>query len=370
MQQVCKAVHGRCDPDTLRADLFAAMAGDAGGGLLLGGEGGELAADILLRDLSVVKRKKRGDVKCFRALFHAVAAARTGDRRAARQLLRHIEQCVPFGGGEGLRLRHRCNVILQLLKIRHPREHHANAVDALQKAEGPRGNALVRVQGTELFLRAFVERGEPSAAHRLHHPDGDAALAQERYLVLCALEGPVHVVELDLAELGRGKGVQKALHGRKASVRRKAEVPDAPRLLLLAEKVDDAVSGVKVTVNVAVAHAVEEVEIEVVHPAALELGRKNFLGLGEVLREIAGELCGKIVRFARVFTQNAAHHRFGSSLVIGPGGVVIVHAARHRAAHDGFCLRLVDLSVVAVQNGKAHTAETQRGKLDILEFFV
>ena len=114
----------------------------------------------------------------------------------------------------------------------------------------------------------------------------------------------------------------------------------------------------------------EEVEIEIVHLAALKLRRENFLRLGKVLCQIAGELCGKIVRLARVFTQNAAYHRLGLPLVIGPRGVIIVHTVLHRIAHDGLCLRFVDLAGIAVQDGEAHTAESQRGKLDILKLFV
>ena len=145
---------------------------------------------------------------------------------------------------------------------------------------------------------------------------------------------------------------------------------DAARLLLRAEKVDDAVVLVEIAVNVAVAHAVEKVKVEVIDLTALELSGEDLLGLGKILCEIAGELAGKIVRFARVFTQNAAHHRLRLAVVIGPGGVVIVHAVFHCATHDLAGPFLVDPAVVAVQNGETHAPEPQRGKLDILKLLV
>ena len=83
---------------------------------------------------------------------------------------------------------------------------------------------------------ALVERGEPATAHGLHDPNGDAALTQELHLILCALERPIHIVELDAAEFRLGEGIQKALDGLKTAMCGKTEVTDAAGLLLRAEK--------------------------------------------------------------------------------------------------------------------------------------
>ena len=246
---------------------------------------------------------------------------------------------------------------LQLLQVGHAGQGDHHLRQGLQEAEGPGGDRLVGahgLQGGGLFL---AEPGQPPAPQGLHHPDGDAVLLQQGHLLPVVLEGPVHVVQLQLAELHiLSVGGQEALQYRKLPVAGEAQVPDAAVSLLLHEIVIDAVPGVQIGVDVHLAHVVEEIEVEVVHPALLQLLLEDLPHPGHVGQVVAGELVRQIEAVPGVFGQRPAHHQLGVAVVIAIGGVVVVDPVGHGVVHHGLGGGLVDAGVVPVQDGQAHAA--------------
>ena len=145
---------------------------------------------------------------------------------------------------------------------------------------------------------------------------------------------------------------------------------DAAVFLLLHQIVIDAVLGVQVGVNVHLTHIVEQIEVEVVHLALLELLLEDLLHLGHVGQVIAREFVGNIEFLPGIPGQGLAQRQLGVAVVIAPGGVVVVHPAGHSLVHHLEGGRLVHLGVVPVNNGQAHAAHTQGGQLQILKPFV
>ena len=128
------------------------------------------------------------------------------------------------------------------------------------------------------------------------------------YIPLGVLEGPVDIVELDLAELHvLAVGLQKALHHVVAAVGGKAQVADAALGLLLQQIVQNAVLRVQVGVDVHFADVVKQVEVEIIHSALLQLLFKYLLYLGHIGQVIAWKLGGQIKALPGVFLQRPAN---------------------------------------------------------------
>ena len=260
---------------------------------------------------------------------------------------------------------------LHLLQVGHAGEDHGHAGDGLEEAEGPGGDGLIGAHGLQGRGLLLAETGQAAAPQGLHHPNRDAVLVQQIHLLLAALESPVDVVELQLAELHvLAVGLQEPLEHRHRPVAGKAQVADAAVFLLLHQIVIDAVLGVQVGVNVHLTHIVEQIEVEVVHLALLELLLEDLLHLGHVGQVIAGELVGNVEFLPGIPGQGLAQRQLRVAVVIAPGGVVVVHTAGHGLVHHLEGSRLVHLGVVPVNNGQAHAAHTQGGQLQILKLFV
>ena len=82
---------------------------------------------------------------------------------------------------------------------------------------------------------------------------------------------------------------------------------DAPGLLLLHQIIEDAVFLIQIGVNVHLADVVEQIKVEILHPAFLQLLLKNLLHLVHVRQVIAWELGGQIEALPRVLFQSPAH---------------------------------------------------------------
>ena len=125
-----------------------------------------------------------------------------------------------------------------------PESTIVHARHALQKAEGPGDGALLRPQGLERLHGLRRQVDQPPAADALHHPDGDAALVEQRHLLVGVLEAPVNIVELYLAELQLvPAGVEEAPERGQLAVAGKAQVADAPGALLLQQVVKTPYCG-------------------------------------------------------------------------------------------------------------------------------
>ena len=279
------------------------------------------------------------------------------------------EDGVPLLVGEGLVLVPGRDVLLQLLHVGHAGEHHGDLGHALQEAERPGGNGLVGTQRLELGLVLLGQRGQLSAAKRLHHPHGNAVLSEQGDLLGILLEVPVDVVELQLAELHLlavllEEGTQ---HGQR-TMAGEAQVTDAAGPLLLEQVAHGAKAVVgQIVVNVGLGNVMAEVEVEVLDPALLELLLEDLLHLAKIAVGIARELGGQVEAVTRILGERATEHLLGMSAVIAPGGVVVVDALLHGVVDHGSSYRFVDGVVVAIYHGQTHGAKTKAGQLQILK---
>ena len=199
-----------------------------------------------------------------------------------------------------------------------------------------------------------------------------AAAAQLLHLAARVLELPVHVVQLDLAELQEiAVRLQEAHERLVVSMHREAQVLDATGAHLLGEERHGAVLLiVQVLLDVQLAHVVQQVEVEVVDSASLELLGEDPLVLSEVRNVVARELVGKVERIARVAGQRPPEDALGVAAVIAPGGVIVVDAVLVGVVDhlEGRCL--VDGRVVAIDDRQAHGTEPEGGELEVLEVVV
>ena len=263
-------------------------------------------------------------------MARAVAAGRAGQHPPFDHALGDGQKCPALLIRKRLVFREGGDVLLHLAHIRHARKDHLHLRDALQKAERPGGDALFGAERPEFCLVCGGKGSELSAAQRLHHPHGDVPRRQKLHFFFGVLEGPVEIVDLQLAKFHILPILfQKAADDAEVAVRRKAEVADAPAPLLLGKVGEDAVALVYIVVDVHLAHVVEEIEVEVVRLALLQLRLKDLFHLVHIGKVVAGELAGKIVAAARVPRKELARDALRFAVVIPPGGVVIVDAAAH-----------------------------------------
>ena len=189
-----------------------------------------------------------------------------------------------------------------------------------------------------------------------------------------ALEVPVQVVELELAELHVFPiGVQEALDHRQGAVGGEAQVPDAPGLLLAEQVLQHAVVRVQIGAHVALVYVVKEVEVEVVHAALLQLLLEDGLHpvRPDVGHVVAGEFGGQEPALPRITGQHAAHHPLGIAVVIAIGRVKVVGPPLHGQGHHLGHRRLVHVAVpTAGQQRQPHAAEAQHGQAQVLKVLV
>lgn len=152
---------------------------------------------------------------------------------------------LPLRGREGLLRREGTNILLCLGQGGKAAEDHGDAGDALEEAEAPAGEALLRAQGPEFLHIPLRKLEELAAPQGFHDPDGEAAFPQKLHLGLGVLKGPVQPVELDLPELHvLATAVQKTGDGLWAAVGGETQVADATGLLLPEQEVQKTVLGV------------------------------------------------------------------------------------------------------------------------------
>ena len=261
------------------------------------------------------------------------------------------------------------DVVGHLGHVGHAGQHHGDVVKALQPPEAEGGDAVLRTDGVELLLTFGVQRRQLAAPDRLHDPQGDAPLLQQLVLLFAVLHGPVQEVELQLAELHLiAVAVQEVRQAGKIGMTGKAQVPDAALLLLLDEIVHDAPTRIVVYMYRVFIHVVQQIEVEVLHLALLQLLLKDVGGIIGLRHHVAGELGGQIEAVPGILFQAFAHHDLRPVLHIGPRGVVIIHPVFHGVVHHLLGLRRVDLAVF--QYRQAHGAKAQHGKPGSLEVTV
>ena len=138
---------------------------------------------------------------------------------------------------------------------------------------------------------------------------------------------------------------------------------DAAVLLLLQKIVDDAPAGIGIRLDGLLVHIVQQVEVEILHAALLELLLKNGGGIVAVADLVAGVFGGQIEALAVIVLQHPADDPLGHAAVVGIGGVEIVDAVVHGIADHVRRGLFVDVRRAAAGNQQTHGAEAQQGQL-------
>ena len=107
---------------------------------------------------------------------------------------------------------------------------------------------------------------------------------------------------------------------------------DAAVLLLLQKIVDDSPAGIGIRLDGLLVHIVQQVEVEILHAALLELLLKDGSGVVAVADLVAGVFGGQIEALAVKVLQHPADDPLGHAAVVGIGGVEIVDAVVHGIA--------------------------------------
>ncbi len=319
----------------------------------------------------VVKSDKPGDVKALGAVVRTVAAGGTGQGLPAQDLVGDLHQFGQLALCQGLLGLEGMYVVLELGHVGHAGEDHSHLGDGLEEPEGPGGSGLVGAQGVQAPGVALAQLGETSAPEGLHDPDGDVVLLQQLHLGPGVLEGPVQIVDLELAELNMVPvGLQEAAHHRHTAVGGEAQVPDAAVGFLGGKVSVDAVLGIQVGIDVHFADIVEEVEVEIVHLALFQLGLEDLLHPAHVVQVVAWELGGQIEALPGAPGKGPAQGQLGLAAVVAPGGVIVVDAMLHGVVHHLLSGGLVDLGVFPLQHRQTHGAQAQSGQPDVLKLLV
>ena len=149
-----------------------------------------------------------------------------------------------------------------------------------------------------------------------------------------------------------------------------AQMANTTGLLLLKKIVHDAKLGVKVLVDILLAHVVDEVEVKELHPRLLELLLEDLLDLVHIVDVVTGELGRDHELIASVAVKRDTHGNLGLAIVVTPCGVEIVHATIERVVNhlvDGI---LVDLGIVVIDHRQAHGPKPERGELLALKVLI
>ena len=170
------------------------------------------------------------------------------------------------------------------------------------------------------------------------------------------LDIPVHVVELDLAEVPV-PGPENLLERFILIVEGEAKPAEFSLPVALLQKVH--YSQLQHLFPAAAAEAVEEIKVEVVHLEPLHLLGKDVLGLLQAVDDCAGHLGCQIIALSGILGEDAAQNGFALPIVVEPGGVVVGDPGLHGPVNQLSHLLLIHRSVLL--SGKAHTAVAQQG---------
>ncbi len=187
---------------------------------------------------------------------------------------------------------------------------------------------------------------------------------EQRRFFLGILEVPVHVVELELAELHMFSiGVQEAPDDFHAAVGREAEMADAAVFFLFQQIVADSVFRVEIGVDIPLVDIVEQVEVEVGRLAFLQLPLEDFFHLVHVGEVVAREFAGEIIALSGIPVQIFSGHQLGIAAVVPPCRVEVVDAVLIGIVNHLRGSGFVHFAVFSLQHGQAHHAKPKAGKL-------
>ena len=148
---------------------------------------------------------------------------------------------------------------------------------------------------------------------------------------------------------------------------------DPAQLPLLDEVIHAALGAIHIILGGVFIDVVEQVEIKIIHPAGLQLffkglRKRNVNALDHLM---ARELIRKIPAFPGVSCQGFADGKLRLACVVGLGSVKIIHTVGESIVHHLVYHVLVNIAGAAAgEQGQAHGAEAQGGKLLILKLFI
>ncbi len=356
----------RGDVDMLGADASAGSTADAGGGQLIGGHGVHLHAhsEARVKAHIVIGAEQHGDIKLLGAALTAVAAAGAGHR--VLHALGDIEHGLPLQLGQRLGDSEGLQVLAHLLQAGHAAEDDLDLGQPLHPAEGPRGGRLRWTQSPQLGLSIGAQLGQLTAAQRLHDPHGQMVFVEQPAFGLSFLQGPVQIVELNLAEFHLGAELaEETAQVIDTAVRGEAQMPDASPTALLFEVINDPPAGILIRGQGQLADVVEQIKIEVLHPTLPQLLLEES---GRIVRGgqlVAGILGGQKEAVPGIAAQHLAHNPLRQAPVIGIGGVEVIEAILQGQGHHLGHLLLVYSATI--EQGQAHGPEAQLRDLQIME---
>ena len=145
---------------------------------------------------------------------------------------------------------------------------------------------------------------------------------------------------------------------------------DTAGTFLADQIVINAIFLIQIGVDIHLTDVVEQVKIEIGNLTFFQLFFKNFFYFVHVRQVISREFIRKIKAFAGMFCQRLSHDQFGISIVISPGGVIIIDAVFHRIIHHLTGSSFIDPGIIPVDDRKAHRSHSKSRKFQILILFV
>ena len=187
-------------------------------------------------------------------------------------------------------------------------------------------------------------------------------LGQQFALGLGILQGPVQIVELDLAEFHMlSVGIQELLQILRRAVAGEAQMLDPPLPLLFNEIFDNAPTGIGIGGIGVLTNVMQQVEVKILDTAFFQLLVKYGRRVVVVADLMTGIFGGEVIAVPGESVQDLSDDHLGHAAVIGVGSVKIIDAVVQSVAHHFLRPRLVDAAVGL--GGQAHGAEAETREL-------
>ena len=196
------------------------------------------------------------------------------------------------------------NVLGNLLQRRRPAQNARHLGLRLQPTKRPLNRRPIGVQRAQLRFLFCRQLAQAAAAQRLHNPNGQAPFLYNRHFALRVLERVIEIVQLQLAKLHvLAIRFQEPTDSLRRSVRRKAQMANAPAFLLFNQVAERAILRVvQILLDVHLAHIVHQVKIEVIHAALAQLLFEDLFRFAHIRQIVAREFACQVERFARILS--------------------------------------------------------------------
>lgn len=288
----------------------------------------------------VVGLDQKGDVQMGRAGVAAVAAAGAGDPQVPEKNFSSLGEGLPFLLGERPGLGEGGGVFPHLFRGGHSAEHRLHSGQFHQKPETPGGDGPLRGGLLQDIPGFLVERGQPPAFQRFHHPDGDMVFCEDVILTFAVQQRPVQIVELDQGHVESIVPVEELFQSLRRAVRGKTDVADLPSFLLPEKKAQIVLLRVGVVPDVVFIQAVQQIKIKII---GFQTAKLLFKYTGDVLFGGGIEFGGQEETVPGVVGECFPQSPLRIPLLIGVGGIKIIDPLGDGFVHDSPGLHGVDV---------------------------